>query len=1733
MDSRADQLLGMGRWAEARDAYAELLKVQPDDLDARLGHGLALLSAGDAASSARELSWVLEREPGQADARYNRSLAYSAMGKNAEAIADLSLLIEDDPEAWYLRSDRGAILLRNGQAEEAVADLRKAVALAPGEAATRLNLGSALLAEGEAAEAHEHLVLAARDRVPGAVTALRRARQELYLQAGQEQVLEALDRALTADSAAEVAQVADSAPYLLADPLLDAVERTVQDHPDGAGAVFLSRLADLRRLAAFADDDGAPRTPDRAAFDRLAAQQLMLFQGGSEESAARMAPALVDMALRLFGPHSAEYGLQLANQGALERRRDLFGQALEVLSGAAPELVPTVVVNYANMDSGSPDAAALLDSVLPQLSAHIPQDAAARVYEAAGTRLVNSGEAHAAESLLRRALDDRTFTGAPLASLLFALAQALFFQEGYAESSDLLGRALALYREAYGETHKKVADTLRGLGRVYRQSGRIEQAERYLARAVDTWQRLELPMEVALTQGDLAELYAASGAAAASRQMAEQALGTLAPLRGLDDPNEAEVLYRVQKAYQALNDLPGALAIQLDLVELVPEATQLNNLADIYYRSARFEEAARWYSESVRQAAPDTVFLARHNLANALESLGRVDEAITEHRQALAEMRAALAPGDPRLLHALIDVADVLAHAGQPDQAAELIAEAAPSLDGQPLLQARAAALARQAGLPPAGPPLAEQLEQLLRQARQSRARGDLTDAERSISRAIQITADADGPSSLRVAGLKLFLAAVRQDGGATRGVEELIREALRVHEEQLPADDPMLASARRELGHLLATQGRDEEAAQLLAAGAEQATGEQLGRTLTSLGLIAQRKGEFTAAERYFRQALDVAEDNANRLTGRRNLIMFLIDDYRLAEAHDLAEETLQLALLWFDETSPQFAHALLGYTKVVRGQGRFTESEKLARAALSRLDNVDPDDNADVGDAANEIGLALAGQGKRPEAEQWFQRAASAAGDNVQRQATLLVNQAAICEELGELDTAERLLTRALGLLESSAGRDASGYGSTLSRLGNLELRQGKMTAATTLTKAYETLQAALGEHPSLAEPLSGLANLYLDIGAKDTAMAFAERAVTIMRAAHGPEHVILGPYLALLARCKAFAGDLELASALFEESLRVAPGAAETWRLFAYFQAASGDGPAARRSLQRLISLEDELLRGVMSSSAPEQRRRAFFARLWDTVDACLTLAGPKNAAEAWELVIQRLGQDADHMRAERAAALRGSGGPVLRELGDLRARLARAVIMNDSTQAERLRVRGTELERLLAVYLPAAVEVPSAELIAASLPQDTTLVTYVLTESTDFAHVALGRPAVGDGLRVKRAQRYVAFVSTTRDLRMVDLGPADPIHADLSALRDLLTSLSRADPAADRDRPAAALRERLIDPLGLHDRNLLIVAGGRLGLLPFQLLPLPDEGRLIDSRVIAYLSAPRDVLRWPRAARYRAPGAPLVIADPDYDLGGPHARRIVRPLPGTAEEGRQVAALLGTEALTGADATKISLAAAQSPMVVHLATHGIFLPNPEPPAGDHYERLYMVTVPGEGDFVMGAENDPPAAAALPGLPAAHADPLLRSAVALAGLNTWLNGVVPPPEAGIGMLTADEACTLNLRDTQLVVLSACDTGLGDHRSGEGLIGLRWAFGVAGARAVVTSLWQVPDQQTALLMKEFYVRLTAGAVVPDALRAAQLTVRDEHPDPLFWSAFVVHGDPATAISQYRPIGR
>jgi CHAT domain-containing protein len=107
------------------------------------------------------------------------------------------------------------------------------------------------------------------------------------------------------------------------------------------------------------------------------------------------------------------------------------------------------------------------------------------------------------------------------------------------------------------------------------------------------------------------------------------------------------------------------------------------------------------------------------------------------------------------------------------------------------------------------------------------------------------------------------------------------------------------------------------------------------------------------------------------------------------------------------------------------------------------------------------------------------------------------------------------------------------------------------------------------------------------------------------------------------------------------------------------------------------------------------------------------------------------------------------------------------------------------------------------------------------------------------------------------------------------------------------------------------------------------------------------------------------------------------------------------------------------------------------------------------------------------------------------------------------------------------MDLSDTELVVLSACETGLGQIHTGEGVFGLRRSFVLAGARTLVMSLWKVPDEQTKELMVDFYKRLLSGKGRAEALRDAQLAMKEKYPHPYYWGAFICQGNSGPLLNQ------
>ncbi len=187
-------------------------------------------------------------------------------------------------------------------------------------------------------------------------------------------------------------------------------------------------------------------------------------------------------------------------------------------------------------------------------------------------------------------------------------------------------------------------------------------------------------------------------------------------------------------------------------------------------------------------------------------------------------------------------------------------------------------------------------------------------------------------------------------------------------------------------------------------------------------------------------------------------------------------------------------------------------------------------------------------------------------------------------------------------------------------------------------------------------------------------------------------------------------------------------------------------------------------------------------------------------------------------------------------------------------------------------------------------------------------------------------------------------------------------------------------------------------------------------------------------------------------------------------------------------------TGARATEAVVKRVKAPSILHIATHGCFLPRPaNPNTTANAEPARNTAI---GASLLLAEN-----------------PLLRSGIALAGANELNDG-----EGEDGILTALEAAGLDLHGTRLVVLSACETGIGEVQNGEGVYGLRRALVLAGAESQMMSLWKVDDDATRDLMINFYKKLQAGMARSEALRQVQLNLlkSTDHNHPFFWSGLM-----------------
>jgi CHAT domain-containing protein len=269
----------------------------------------------------------------------------------------------------------------------------------------------------------------------------------------------------------------------------------------------------------------------------------------------------------------------------------------------------------------------------------------------------------------------------------------------------------------------------------------------------------------------------------------------------------------------------------------------------------------------------------------------------------------------------------------------------------------------------------------------------------------------------------------------------------------------------------------------------------------------------------------------------------------------------------------------------------------------------------------------------------------------------------------------------------------------------------------------------------------------------------------------------------------------------------------------------------------------------------------------------------------------------------------------------------------------------------------------------------------------------------------------------------------------------------------------------------------------------------------------------LSSGRDLLRL--QVKSAAIQPPVVVANPafhelvTYDDAAANSsgntraidfRKVsVDPLPETAVEAEAFKTIFpNAQMLTGSSATESTVKKVKAPSILHIATHGFF--------------------ESDAATIIGTRS-----VAISGTDVSNTNPLLRSGLLLAGVSFGISGSKDED----GILTALEVTNLNLWGTKLVVLSACETGLGDVYVGEGVFGLRRALVLAGAESQVISLWKVSDLGTRELMTAYYNALKRGASRADALRMVQLKMiggprakgrRFSH--PFYWAGFIQSGD-------------
>jgi CHAT domain-containing protein/tetratricopeptide (TPR) repeat protein len=913
----------------------------------------------------------------------------------------------------------------------------------------------------------------------------------------------------------------------------------------------------------------------------------------------------------------------------------------------------------------------------------------------------------------------------------------------------------------------------------------------------------------------------------------------------------------------------------------------------------------------------------------------------------------------------------------------------------------------------------------------------------------------------------------------------------------------------------------------------------------------VLLKAGRLDEAEASIVRALDalkarVGDDHVQTARLRGELARIKTIRGHHAEARPLIINALAVLekQLGHDHLDTCKAMGILG--ELYRTTAEFDKAEPVLRDRLATTQKSFGLVHAETLEAFIDLSNLLVTMGRREEAEALLQAALKAIeqgmGPNHQA-AVALRNGLAILGRptsgtrgAGGAKEIERAYGK--GSLEASLTDSAI----ELKRVNEL-VRTGRAVEAEAILRRNLTMvQEKFGaDHPLVGSVTAALGMVYLATGRLKDSEEHARRALTLLELKFGPDH----PHTA---------SDREVLAAAVMKQGRVP----EALDLF----------DVARRSRRRLL---EQTLPALSEDDQLEFLQTTFAGSFTMAMGAAWSAKnhpGVPEKSASWVLNHKAVALSA---LAQRAVLARDAAdprvAPIVRDLTEARRHLAAlalttALRSDDSVGPKQKFDELVARERELSRQLGQALNRPhrpdpwvGLDDTFAALPPDTVLI--------EFARVNFGVATDSSAKPIGPVRgRYVAWAippQSRGSVTLVDLGESEPIDAAIAAVRQgmrldrtpggregvALTETedrsgltrpggtpSRRETESDavkRLAPALETLARLVlGPLRSQIESFprwLLCPDSALWLVPWQALPQDDGRYAIEQHLIHLVVSGRDLVS-PVGKTSMAP--PVHFADPDFDLAEPGRGEISSPtralagltaaelatvnralpagfraarLEGTGKEAEGVRPLLARftdskpELYLQAKATEARFRELHRPRVLILSTHGFFLD----------------------------QSEASAAGRLP------ANPLLRCGLLLAGANHRVEaGGAGGDNQGLdGVLTGLEIVGSDLQGTSLVVLSACETGLGEVQSGEGVAGLRQAFQLAGAQAVVATLWQIPDLESSRLMIGFFGHLCSGLDPASALRRAQLDEIDLRrrtngaAHPYYWAAFTLTGVP------------